>query len=109
MKKKFEFRSNLTTLIKAVIVIILISLHRSVSMNTKMIAFIAYLIEMLLINNYMISIKSLYNSIIILLLSIIIWKEVFTDVLMGVYIVTIVICIIIITIWDISYNHDEYL
>ena len=109
MKKKYEFRSNLTTVIKAVIVIILISLHRSVSMNTKMIALIAYLIEMLLINNYMISIKSLYNSIIILLLSIIIWKEVFTDVLMGVYIVTIVICIIIITIWDISYNHDEYL
>lgn len=109
MKKKYEFRSNLTTVIKAVIVIILISLHRSVSMNTKMIAFVAYLIEILLINNYMISIKSLYNSIIILLLSIIIWKEVFTDVLMGVYIVTIVICIIIITIWDISYNHDEYL
>ena len=109
MKKKYEFRSNLTTVIKAVIVIILISLHRSVSMNTKMIAFVAYLIEILLINNYMINIKSLYNSIIILLLSIIIWKEVFTDVLMGVYIVTIVICIIIITIWDISYNHDEYL
>lgn len=109
MKKKYEFRSNLTTVIKAVIVIILISLHRSVSMNTKMIAFVAYLIEILLINNYMISIKSLYNSIIILSLSIIIWKEVFTDVLMGVYIVTIVICIIIITIWDISYNHDEYL
>ena len=109
MKKKLEFRSNSTTFIKAFIAIILISLHRSVSMNTKMIALIAYLIEMLLINNYMISIKSLYNSIIILLLSIIIWKEVFTDVLMGVYIVTIVICIIIITIWDISYNHDEYL
>lgn len=109
MKKKYEFRSNLTTVIKAVIAIILISLHRSVSMNTKMIAFVAYLIEILLINNYMINIKSLYNSIIILLLSIIIWKEVFTDVLMGVYIVTIVICIIIITIWDISYNHDEYL
>lgn len=109
MKKKFEFRSNLATFIKSVTIIILISLHRSVSMNTKMIAFVAYLIEILLINNYMISIKSLYNSIIILLLSIIIWKEVFTDVLMGVYIVTIVICIIIITIWDISYNHDEYL
>ena len=106
MKKKYEFRSNLTTVIKVVIVIILISLHRSVSMNTKMIAFIAYLIEMLLINNYMISIKSLYNIIIIIILSNLVWKEVFTDVLMGVYIVIIVICIIIITIWDISYNHD---
>ena len=109
MKKKFEFRSNLTTLIKAFIVIILISLHRNVSMNTKMIAFIAYLIEMLFINNYMISIKSLYNSIIIIILAILVRKEVFTDVLMGVYIVIIVIYIIIITIWDISYNHDEYL
>ena len=109
MKKKFEFRSNLTTVIKAVIVIILISLHRSVSMNTKMIAFIAYLIEMLFINNYMISLKLIYNIIIIIILAILIWKEVFTDVLMGVYIVIIVICIIIITIWDISYNHDEYL
>ena len=109
MKKKYEFRSNLVTFIKAFIAIILISLHRSVSMNTKMIAFIAYLIEMLLINNYMISIKSLYNIIIIIILSNLIWKEVFTDVLMGVYIVIIVICIIIITIWDILYNHDEYL
>lgn len=109
MKKKYEFRSNLTTVIKAVIVIILISLHRSVSMNTKMIAFIAYLIEMLFINNYMISLKLIYNIIIIIILAILIWKEVFTDVLMGVYIVIIVICIIIITIWDISYNHDEYL
>lgn len=109
MKKKFEFRSNLTTFIKAFVTIILISLHRSVSMNTKMIAFIAYLIEMLLINNYMISIKMIYNNIIIIILAILIWKEVFTDVLMGVYIVIIVICIIIITIWDISYNHDEYL
>lgn len=109
MKKKYEFRSNLTTVIKAVIVIILISLHRSVSMNTKMIAFVAYVIEMLLINNYMISIKSLYNSIIIIILAILVRKEVFTDVLMGLYIVIIVICIIIITIWDISYNHDEYL
>ena len=109
MKKKFEFRSNLTTFIKAFVTIILISLHRSVSMNTKMIAFIAYLIEMLLINNYMISIKSLYNIIIIIILSNLVWKEVFTDVLMGVYIVIIVICIIIITIWDILYNHDEYL
>ena len=109
MKKKYEFRSNLVTFIKAFIAIILISLHRSVSMNTKMIAFIAYFIEMLLINNYMISIKSLYNIIIIIILSNLIWKEVFTDVLMGVYIVIIVICIIIITIWDILYNHDEYL
>ena len=109
MKKKFEFRSNSTTFIKAFIAIILISLHRSVSMNTKMIALIAYLIEMLLINNYMISIKSLYNIIIIIILSNFVWKEVFTDVLMGVYIVIIVICIIIITIWDILYNHDEYL
>lgn len=109
MKKKYEFRSNLVTFIKAFIAIILISLHRSVSMNTKMIAFIAYLIEMLLINNYMISIKSLYNIIIIIILSNLVWKEVFTDVLMGVYIVIIVICIIIITIWDILYNHDEYL
>lgn len=109
MKKKFEFRSNLTTLIKAFIVIILISLHRSVSMNTKMIAFIAYLIEIFIINNYTISIKSLYNIIIIIILSNLVWKEVFTDVLMGVFIVIIVICIIIITIWDILYNHDEYL
>lgn len=109
MKKKYEFRSNLTTVIKAVIVIILISLHRSVSMNTKMIAFIAYLIEMLFINNYRISLKLIYNIIIIIILAILIWKKVFTDVLMGVYIVIIVICIIIITIWDISYNHDEYL
>lgn len=108
MKKKYEFRSNLTTVIKAVIVIILISLHRSVSMNTKMIAFIAYLIEMLLINNYMISIKSLYNSIIIIL-AIRVRKEVFTDILMGVFIVSIITSIIIITICDILYNHDEYL
>ena len=109
MKKKLEFRSNSTTFIKAFIAIILISLHRSVSMNTKMIALIAYIIEILIINNYMISIKSLYNIIIIIILSNLVWKEVFTDVLMGVYIVIIVICIIIITIWDISYNHDEYL
>ena len=77
MKKKYEFRSNLVTFIKSVIDIILISLHRSVSMNTKMIAFIAYLIEILIINNYIISLKMIYN--------------------------------IIITIWDILYNHDEYL
>ena len=109
MKKKYEFRSNLTTVIKAVIVIILISLHRSVSMNTKMIAFIAYLIEICIINNYIISLKLVYNIIIIIILAILVRKEVFTDVLMGVYIVIIVICIIIITIWDISYNHDEYL
>lgn len=109
MKKKYEFRSNLTTCIKAFIVIILISLHRSVSMNTKMIALIAYLIEMLFINNYIISIKKVYNIIVIIIISILVWKEVFTDVLMGLYIVIIVICIIIITIWDISYNHDEYL
>ena len=109
MKKKYEFRSNLTTFIKAFISIILISLHRSVSMNTKMIALIAYLIEIFIINNYIISIKSLYNIIVIIIISILVWKEVFTDVLMGLYIVIIVICIIIITIWDISYNHDEYL
>ena len=109
MKKKFEFRSNLTTFIKAFVTIILISLHRSVSMNTKMIAFIAYLIEMLLINNYMISIKSLYNIIIIIILVIRVRKEVFTDILMGVFIVIIIISIIVLTIWDISYNHDEYL
>ena len=109
MKKKFEFRSNLTTFIKVVIVIILISLHRSVSMNTKFIVFIAYLIEMLFINNYIISIKKVYNIIVIIIISILVWKEVFTDILMGLYIVIIVICIIIITIWDISYNHDEYL
>lgn len=77
MKKKYEFRSNLVTFIKAFVTIILISLHRSVSMNTKMIAFIAYLIEILIINNYIISLKMIYN--------------------------------IIITIWDILYNHDEYL
>lgn len=109
MKKKFEFRSNLTTCIKAFIVIILISLHRSVSMNTKFIVFIAYLIEIFIINNYIISIKKVYNIIVIIIISILVWKEVFTDVLMGLYIVIIVICIIIITIWDISYNHDEYL
>lgn len=109
MKKKFEFRSNLTTFIKGFGIIILISLHRSVSMNTKMIALIAYIIEILFINNYIISIKSLYNIIVIIIISILVWKEVFTDVLMGLYIVIIVICIIIITIWDISYNHDEYL
>ena len=109
MKKKFEFRSNLTTFIKGFGIIILISLHRSVSMNTKMIALIAYLIEIFIINNYIISIKSLYNIIVIIIISILVWKEVFTDVLMGLYIVIIVICIIIITIWDISYNHDEYL
>ena len=108
MKKKFEFRSNLTTFIKGFGIIILISLHRSVSMNTKMIAFVAYLIEMLFIN-YIISIKKVYNIIVIIIISILVWKEVFTDVLMGLYIVIIVICIIIITIWDISYNHDEYL
>lgn len=109
MKKKFEFRSNLTTCIKAFIVIILISLHRSVSMNTKFIVFIAYLIEIFIINNYIISIKKVYNIIVIIIISILVWKEVFTDVLMGLYIVIIVICIIIIIIWDISYNHDEYL
>lgn len=64
MKKKYEFRSNLTTCIKAFIVIILISLHRSVSMNTKIIALIAYIIEILIINNYIISLKMIYNIII---------------------------------------------
>lgn len=109
MKKKYEFRSNLTTCIKAFIVIILISLHRSVSMNTKFIVFIAYLIEMLFINNYIISIKKVYNIIVIIIISILVWKEVFTDVLMGLFIVIIIISIIVLTIWDISYNHDEYL
>lgn len=109
MKEKFEFRSNLTTVIKAFVIIILISLHRSVSMNTKMIALIAYLIEILFINNYMISLKLVYNIIIIIILAILVRKEVFTDVLMGVFIVIIIICIIVLTIWDISYNHDEYL
>lgn len=109
MKKKYEFRSNLTTVIKAVIVIILISLHRSVSMNTKMIAFVAYLIEIFIINNYMISLKLVYNIIIIIILAIRVRKEVFTDILMGVFIVIIIISIIVLTIWDISYNHDEYL
>ena len=109
MKKKFEFRSNLTTLIKAFVTIILISLHRSVSMNTKMIAFVAYLIEIFIINNYMISLKLVYNIIIIIILAIRVRKEVFTDILMGVFIVIIIICIIVLTIWDISYNHDEYL
>ena len=42
MKKKYQFRSNLVTFIKGFGIIILISLHRSVSMNTKIIAFIAY-------------------------------------------------------------------
>lgn len=109
MKKKYEFRSNLVTAIKAVIVIILISLHRSVSMNTKMIALIAYIIEICIINNYIISLKMIYNIIIIIILAILVRKEVFTDVLMGVFIVIIIICIIVLTIWDISYNHDEYL
>ena len=109
MKKKYEFRSNLTTVIKAVIVIILISLHRSVSMNTKMIAFVAYVIEILIINNYIISLKIFYNIIIIIILAIRVRKEVFTDVLMGVFIVSIITSIIIITICDILYNHDEYL
>lgn len=109
MKKKYEFRSNLTTFIKSVIVIILISLHRSVSMNTKMIAVIAYIIEILIINNYIISLKMIYNIIIIIILAILVWKEVFTDILMGVFIVIIIISIIVLTIWDISYNHDEYL
>ena len=98
MKKKYEFRSNLTTCIKAFIVIILISLHRSVSMNTKMIALIAYIIEILIINNY-----------IIIILAIRVRKEVFTDILMALFIVIIIISIIVLTIWDISYNHDEYL
>ena len=109
MKKKYEFRSNLVTFIKAFIAIILISLHRSVSMNTKMIAFIAYLIEMLLINNYMISIKMIYNIIIIIILAILVRKEVFDCIIMGLFIVIIISCIIVLTIWDISYNHDEYL
>lgn len=109
MKKKYEFRSNLTTVIKAVIVIILISLHRSVSMNTKMIAFVAYVIEICIINNYIISLKMIYNIIIIIILAIRVRKEVFTDILMGVFIVIIISCIIVLTIWDISYNHDEYL
>lgn len=109
MKKKYEFRSNLTTCIKAFIVIILISLHRSVSMNTKIIAVIAYLIEICIINNYIISLKLVYNIIIIIILAIRVRKEVFTDILMGVFIVIIIISIIVLTIWDISYNHDEYL
>lgn len=99
MKKKYEFRSNLTTCIKAFIVIILISLHRSVSMNTKMIALIAYIIEILIINNYIISLKMIYNIIIII----------GSILLMGLFIVIIIISIIVLTIWDISYNHDEYL
>ena len=109
MKKKYEFRSNLTTFIKSVIVIILISLHRSVSMNTKMIAFVAYLIEIFIINNYIISLKLVYNIIIIIILAIRVRKEVFTDILMALFIVIIIISIIVLTIWDISYNHDEYL
>lgn len=109
MKKKYEFRSNLATFIKAFIVVILISLHRSVSMNTKIIALIAYLIEILIINNYIISLKMIYNIIIIIILAIRVRKEVFTDILMGVFIVIIIISIIVLTIWDISYNHDEYL
>lgn len=109
MKKKYEFRSNLTTVIKAVIVIILISLHRSVSMNTKMIAFVAYLIEIFIINNYIISLKMIYNIIIIIILAIRVRKEVFTDILMALFIIIIIISIIVLTIWDISYNHDEYL
>lgn len=109
MKKKFEFRSNLTTVIKAFIVIILISLHRSVSMNTKMITLIAYLIEMLFINNYIISLKLVYNIIIIIILAILVRKEVFDSIIMGLFIIIIIICIIVLTIWDISYNHDEYL
>ena len=109
MKKKYEFRSNLVTFIKAFGIIILISLHRSVSMNTKMIAFIAYVIEICIINNYIISLKLVYNIIIIIILAILVRKEVFTDILMGVFIVIIIISIIVLTIWDISYNHDEYL
>ena len=109
MKKKYEFRSNLTTVIKAFIVIILISLHRSVSMNTKMITLIAYLIEMLFINNYIISLKLVYNIIIIIILAILVRKEVFDSIIMGLFIIIIIICIIVLTIWDISYNHDEYL
>ena len=109
MKKKFEFRSNLATFIKSVTIIILISLHRSVSMNTKMIALIAYLIEICIINNYIISLKLVYNIIIIIILAIRVRKEVFTDILMGVFIVSIITSIIIITICDILYNHDEYL
>lgn len=109
MKKKYEFRSNLATFIKAFIVVILISLHRSVSMNTKMIALIAYIIEILIINNYIISLKMIYNIIIIIILAIRVRKEVFTDILMALFIVIIIISIIVLTIWDISYNHDEYL
>lgn len=109
MKKKYEFRSNLTTFIKGFGIIILISLHRSVSMNTKMIALIAYLIEILIINNYIISLKMIYNIIIIIILAIRVRKEVFTDILMALFIVIIIISIIVLTIWDISYNHDEYL
>lgn len=109
MKKKYEFRSNLATFIKAFISIILISLHRSVSMNTKIIGLIAYIIEILIINNYIISLKMIYNIIIIIILAIRVRKEVFTDILMGVFIVIIIISIIVLTIWDISYNHDEYL
>lgn len=109
MKKKYEFRSNLATFIKSFGIIILISLHRSVSMNTKMIALIAYLIEILFINNYMISLKLVYNIIIIIILAILVWKEVFDSIIMGLFIIIIIICIIVLTIWDISYNHDEYL
>ena len=109
MKKKYEFRSNLTTCIKAFIVIILISFHRSVRMNTTMIALIAYLIEIFIINNYIISLKIFYNIIIIIILAILVRKEVFTDILMALFIGIIIICIIVLTIWDISYNHDEYL
>ena len=109
MKKKFEFRSNLVTFIKGFGIIILISLHRSVSMNTKMIALIAYIIEILIINNYIISLKLVYNIIIIIILAILVWKEVFDCIIMGLFIVIIIISIIVLTIWDISYNHDEYL
>ena len=78
-------------------------------MNTKMIALIAYIIEILIINNYIISLKMIYNIIIIIILAIRVRKEVFTDILMALFIVIIIISIIVLTIWDISYNHDEYL
>ena len=78
-------------------------------MNTKIIGLIAYIIEILIINNYIISLKMIYNIIIIIILAIRVRKEVFTDILMGVFIVIIIISIIVLTIWDISYNHDEYL
>jgi len=109
MKKKYQFRSNLVTFIKGFGIIILISLHRSVSMNTKIIAFIAYIIEILFINNYIISLKLVYNIIIIIILAIRVRKEVFDSIIMGLFIIIIIICIIVLTIWDISYNHDEYL